>query len=106
MKPNYKLIFSDIIKKRYPEKKRECLPILSKRELSAEDIIILNKKLFGLPDKETQKTNQKHRSYNESDIVKMLEYQKTNTLSNIQLAKTFGLSRNTVAKWKKMFQPR
>lgn len=101
--PDYKTIYADILHKKHPEKKAECFPLLEKENLSVLDIIELNKKIFGIADKETQAENQKHRSYSKSDILSILDYQKKHKLNNIQLARHFGLSRNTVAKWKKTF---
>ena len=43
---NYNKIFSDIIAKKYPQKKEECLTLLQKETLSAIDIIELNQKNF------------------------------------------------------------
>ncbi len=100
--PNYRRIYSDILNK-HPEKKAECLPLLKKENLSVLDIIELNKIIFGIVDKQKQAENQKHRSYSKSDILKILDYQKKNNLNNTQLANNFSLSRNTIAKWKKMF---
>ena len=101
--PDYKTIYADILHKKHHEKKAECFPLLEKENLSVLDIIELNKKIFGIADKETQAENQKHRSYSKSDILSILDYQKKHKLNNIQLARHFGLSRNTVAKWKKTF---
>ena len=101
--PDYKTIYTDILHKKYPEKKAECFPLLEKENLSVLDIIELNKKIFGIADKETQAENQKHRSYSKSDILKILDYQKKHKLNNSQLSKHFKLSRNSVTKWKKMF---
>ncbi|CAM3415452.1 helix-turn-helix domain-containing protein [Empedobacter stercoris] len=95
--PNYKRIYSDILNKRYPEKKEVCKQIIQKANLSAFDVIMLNEKIFGT----NQSKNQKLRSYRKSDILKILDYQKKNNLNNSQLASHFHLSRNTVAKWKK-----
>lgn len=99
---NYKQIYSDILDKKFPEKSLECYSILNKRNLSAIDIIELNKKIFE-SNKETEHINQKYRSYNKSDILKILDYQKKHKFNNSQLALHFKLSRNSVAKWKKMF---
>lgn len=98
--PDYKTIYSDIIHKKYPEKESECSALLQKKDLSVMDIIELNKKIFGI----AQSENQKHRSYGKSDILKILHYQKKNNLNNIEVARHFRLSRNSVTKWKKMFQ--
>ena len=97
--PNYKRIYSDILTKRYPEKKEVCNPIIEKANLSAFDVIILNEKIFG----SNTSYNQKLRSYSKSDIIRFLDDQKKHNLNNSQLANYFKLSRNTVAKWKKMF---
>ncbi|MDQ0064389.1 helix-turn-helix domain-containing protein [Chryseobacterium lathyri] len=100
--PDYKTIYSDIIIKKFPQKKY-CLQLLQKKSLSVVDIMELNGKIFGIPDKETFIANQKHRSYNKTDIFEILNYQKENKLNNNQLAIKFKLSRNTVTKWKKYF---
>ena len=88
---NYNKIYGDIIAKKYPQKKEECLTLLQKETLSAIDIIELNQKIFGLK-KENEVTNQQHRSYSQSDILQILDYQKKHKLS-----------RNTVSKWRKIF---
>ena len=97
--PDYKRIYSDILLKKYPEKKEICTAFLEKQHLSAFDVIMLNEKIFGT----NQSKNQKLRSYRKSDILKILDYQKKNNLNNSQLANHFKLSRNTIAKWKKLF---
>jgi len=97
--PDFKLIYSDILDKQYPEKTSECQRLLTKRHLSVIDILELNKIIFG----KAEKVNQKYRSYNRYDILQILDYQKKNKLNNTQLACHFRLSRNSVARWKKMF---
>ena len=97
--PNYKRIYSDILKKKYPEKKELCNHIIKKENLSSFDIISLNEKIFGANPIQ----NQKLRSYSKSDIIKFLDYQKKHNLNNSQLVNHFKLSRNTVAKWKKYY---
>lgn len=103
MKPNYKNIYTDIILKKYPHKKEDCMPILRKINFSDLDVIELNKKIFGHQNKETESQNQKYRSYNQSTILEILDYQKKNMMNDSQLAKHFNMSRNTVSKWKKIF---
>ena len=66
---NYKQIFNDIIDTKFPHKKDDCLHLLNKEELSAIDIIRINKKIFG-QNNENEILNQKHRSYSKSDILK------------------------------------
>jgi hypothetical protein len=100
--PDYKRIYSDLIAEKFPNRE-ECKIILSKERLSELDVITLNSILFKDNNKDTILFNQKHRSYSQDTILEILQYQKKNKLNNIQVAKHFRLSRNTVAKWKKMF---
>lgn len=102
-KPNYKRIYSDIIDQKFPHKKAECQKLLNKKNLSSIDILKLNKKVFGFTDQELEKESQKHRSYNTADILNILDYQKNHKMNNHQVARHFGTSRNTIAKWKKIF---
>ncbi|MGX5685493.1 helix-turn-helix domain-containing protein [Chryseobacterium cucumeris] len=101
--PDYKRIYNDIIVKEFPEKRDSCQRLLQKESLSVMDIMKLNEKIFGIPDKETFAASQKHRSFMKKDILKMLDYQKKNKLNNTQFAIHFKLSPNTVTKWKKSF---
>jgi len=100
--PYYKKIYFDILTKKYPDKLNECNKILSKEELSVLDIIQLNQKIFG--NDEIFSENQRLRSYDYESIVKILNYQKKNNLSNTQLSIHFKMSRNTIAKWKSKFK--
>ena len=99
---NYQQIFRDILDTKYPEKKKVCIPLLQKENLSAMDIVKINTKIFGI-SRENETSNQKHRSYHKSDIFHILDYQKKHNCNNSRLANHFKLSRNTVTKWKKMF---
>ncbi|WP_347216534.1 helix-turn-helix domain-containing protein [Chryseobacterium sp.] len=101
--PDYKKIFSDILDKKFPEKINLCKPILHKKELSQLDVITLNNRIHGRPEKSIDSTNQKLKAYNETTILEILNYQKEYQLNNVQLANHFCLSRNTVAAWKKRF---
>jgi len=103
LRPDYIRIYTDIINKKKPDKKGECKNLLRKEELSVLDILELNRKIFGNLDKEIEMINQKFRSYQESDILQILDYQRKNNLNNIQIANHFKTSRNTIAKWKKLF---
>ncbi|MEY8760554.1 helix-turn-helix domain-containing protein [Chryseobacterium tongliaoense] len=101
--PDYKRIYIDIIEKKFPQKRKFCEKILNKSKLSILDIIQLNALIFEHTKKETSKINQQLRSYDQQSIFEILEYQKKNNYSNTQLAQYFKLSRNTVAKWKKLY---
>lgn len=102
--PDYKKIYSDIIERKFPHKQKECEKLLEKKILSALDIVELNNRIFGTKDQNFKKMNQKLRSYSESDILRILEYQKNQKMNNLQIAEHFGLSRNTMTKWRRMFQ--
>ncbi|MBB6371845.1 helix-turn-helix domain-containing protein [Chryseobacterium shigense] len=96
--PDYKKIYIDILKKKYPEKAERCTVILQKEQLTSLDVVHLNEIIFG---KESAVKNQAHKSYDTEAIHEILNYQSKNSLSNSQLARHFRISRNTVAKWKK-----
>ncbi|MBP2616977.1 helix-turn-helix domain-containing protein [Chryseobacterium jejuense] len=102
MRPDYKRIYNDIIIKKYPQKKEECQFILQKEELSLMDVIKLNQKIFC--KKENNIGNQKHRSYDKSFIIEVLSYQKKVRITNKELSAHFKISRNTITKWRKIFQ--
>ena len=98
---DYKRIFYDLLAKKHPERLPEFQDILNKDSLDELDVLTISEKISAT--KKAKSENGKYRSYNKSTILKILDYQKTNQLNNSQLAKHFNLSRNTVAKWKKMF---
>lgn len=100
--PDYKRIYSDIVDLQFPEKKDDCKKLLSKARLSAIDILLLNEKIFG-KNKNQKQLNQRHASYTKHDILIMLEHQKKHNLNNTELARHFSLSRNSIARWKKIF---
>lgn len=102
-RPNYKRIFKDIIQLKFPEKENELNPFFEKEQLSALDVIRLNQLLFNSNKKQQQAKNSKYKSYTKTDILKILEYQKKHNLTNIELAKEFKMSRNTITKWKKTY---
>lgn len=100
--PEYKKIYTDMISRKYPEKFEVCKDLLSKKELDSLDIISISEKLFDNLEGISM-LNQRHRSYSKSAILKILDYQKKYGFTNTQLAHHFKLSRNTVAKWKRIF---
>ncbi|WP_080777846.1 hypothetical protein [Chryseobacterium phocaeense] len=95
--PDYKKIYQDILRKKYPEKTEACTTILKKKQLTSMDVVLLNEIIFG---KESI-INQPHKSYDCNTIHEILNFQIKNQLNNSQLAKHFKLSRNTILKWKK-----
>lgn len=100
--PDYKKIFKDIIQYQYPQKAKACESILNKESLTGIDVITLNNLIFEPRSQETVVFNQKHHFYDKQSIMQILEYQKKHNLNNTQVAQKYKLSRNTVAKWKKL----
>ncbi|SHF79519.1 transposase [Chryseobacterium sp. OV279] len=102
LSPDYKRIYTDIIDEKYPEKRGICKNILNKKELSILDVLNLNTLIFSNAGKETLKSNQQLRSYDENTIREILQYQRKNNINNNQLALHFKLSRNSITKWKRL----
>lgn len=101
--PDYVKIYRDMIDMKFPEKEILCRNILNKNDkLSLLDIIKLNTLIFGKATNGNTE-NQKYKSYDKETILYILNYQKKNKLSNIQIANHFKMSRNTISKWKKLF---
>ncbi|NML71784.1 helix-turn-helix domain-containing protein [Chryseobacterium sp. RP-3-3] len=94
--PNYQKIYEDLIK----FKGLEDYMTVPKLERSI-DIIKFNK----LISKQTvnEIVTRQGRSYDEDSILELLHYQIKYDMSNTQLALEFKLSRNTVARWKKIY---
>lgn len=97
--PDYKRIYQDFIAAKCPEKKESVKVFLSQDSLSLSDVLKINRIIFFDGSSE----NQKFKSYDKQAILEILNYQKKHQLNNRQLANHFKLSRNTVAKWKRMF---
>ncbi|MCW3160827.1 helix-turn-helix domain-containing protein [Chryseobacterium oryctis] len=102
-RPNYQKIYHDMIMKKFPDQMDNFKTLLGQENLSTLTILKINDKLFGMKNRESYLQNTKLASYTKSDILQMLDYQRKNQLNNTQLANHFGLSRNTVGKWKKRF---
>jgi len=101
--PDFKKIYTDIIQKKFPEKEKACQNILNKKVLTELDVIAINNLIFAPFSEDLVKSNQRHRSYCKSTIIKILEFQKESGMNNTKLARHYKLSRNTVSKWKKLF---
>ncbi|MBD8080918.1 helix-turn-helix domain-containing protein [Chryseobacterium caseinilyticum] len=103
MTPDYRKIYTDLISKKYPEKMKACSRLLNKKKFGMMDVLSISSILTGDHSRDEVCLNQRHRAYDEKAVREILHYQKVNRLNNIQLASHFKLSRNTVAKWKKLF---
>ncbi|WP_313611685.1 helix-turn-helix domain-containing protein [Chryseobacterium arthrosphaerae] len=91
-----------MIQIKFPEKEMYCRNILDNEKLSPKDILKLNSIISG-NSKSIIALNQKYKSYDKETILYILDYQKKNNLNNIQIARHFNMSRNTVTKWRKLF---
>lgn len=76
----------------------KCDEIDLKKMYSSESLD-LNNKIFGYKSK----IDRKHYAYLKSDIIEILNFQKKHCLNDVQLAKHFKISRNSIANWKKIF---
>lgn len=99
--PDYKKIFTDLIERKYPDKKTLCSSYLNKKELTQFDVMELTK-IINHQNKHINKFNQKRKSYNHKSIQKILEYQKAYNLTDTETARHFKMSRNTIKKWKNL----
>lgn len=104
-RPFYKKLYADMIRDKYPEKADCCATFLKKETWIALDVIQINEILFG-SGKETSdaKIDKKHRAYDTESIRKILRYQQERGLTNQDIAEEFGVSRNTISKWKIAFR--
>ena len=101
--PDYRRIYEELIRKKFPEQWNALQPFLVHKQLTYFEVNRLNELLFGQKNKAQQAQAQKYKSYDKETILKILDYKKKHKLNNTQLALHFKLSRNTVAKWLKIF---
>ncbi|MDR1706793.1 MAG: hypothetical protein LBR46_02190 [Prevotella sp.] len=102
-RPFYHKLYADLIREKCPGKEQECFFYLQKENWTALDVIKVNELLFGSKKRADQSIDKKHRSYDQESIKQILMYQCNNMLNNNEVANKYGLSRNTIAKWKKLF---
>jgi len=101
--PNYKIIYTDILKKKFPYKEKECESLMNKENLAAHDIIKLNEKIFGKTSNTSEKLNRKLLSYSKSDILKCWTIRKNTTLIIASLPGTLNLAGTALLNGKKVF---
>lgn len=103
--PDFKQIYTDIIIEKFPEKISDPVVINKLDSLStAIDILKFNKLIFGQAEYAVEIKSQRLRSYDESSIREILNYQNNNKLTNAETANHFQTSRNTIAKWKSIYK--
>jgi len=103
-RPDYQKIYSDLISRKFPEKKELCSHLLKKKIFCTLDVIKIERIICSFRDETKFVFDQKHKSYDEQTILEILNFGKVNGLSNIRLAEHFLLSRNTIMKWKKIYK--
>ena len=103
-RPRYNKLYADLIREKCPEKMSLCNDYFQKENWTSLDVMYVNDLLFGHEKKKSEMAiDQKHRAYDVESIKDILKDQLRNKLNNIQVATKYKLSRNTVAKWKKLF---
>lgn len=103
MRPNYTKIYEDLVKTKYPHK----LPVVEnslKNINSFNSVIKINQLISSDKDINAFKENQKGKVYDEPSIIEILEYQKKYRLNNSETSIHFCISRNTLARWKKIYK--
>ncbi|MFV0190169.1 helix-turn-helix domain-containing protein [Empedobacter falsenii] len=99
VKPNYQKIYQDIIKRNFPEKIEQTKKLL-KKNMNVLDIMKVSEILNANKTVE----NQKHKSYDLNSVLEILKFQQKNNYTNTYTADKFKISRNTVAKWRKIYE--
>jgi hypothetical protein len=103
-RPYYHKLYADLIRDKYPDREADCRIYLQKENWTALDVIRVNELLFRQPKHGTDKrTDQMHRAYDRQSIQQILLYQQANRMNNKEIACMYSISRNTIAKWKKLF---
>lgn len=96
--PNYQKIYEDMLRSKGLEEIRE-IPCFKK----CNDIIKFNNLISDKKDKALVITNQRSKAYDEESILEILNYQKKHGFNDSELSRVFKLSRNTIYKWKKVY---
>jgi len=101
-KPDFGRIFREIAQKK---KHSESVigHIVNIEEWNSLNVIKVSEKIGEKPRGKNLKLNRKHRAYDEQSVKEILNYQKINNLNNSEMMRLFNISRNSIAKWKKMF---
>jgi len=100
--PDFGKIFREMAEKKNILKNQQGC-IAEQKEWNSLDVIKINEELFAKDNKENLRFNQKHRAYDESSIKELLEYQQKHKLNNTEMMSLFKISRNTIARWKRIF---
>ncbi|MCW3159994.1 helix-turn-helix domain-containing protein [Chryseobacterium oryctis] len=104
MRPNYNKIYQDMLRLEHPDKLKDpkILKMLKKLD-TTEEVLKFNDKIFKR-SKESERNNQKLKTYDKKTMLKLLEYQQKHGFSTSYMSKKYKISRTTIAKWKKTFE--
>ncbi|MCD9855717.1 hypothetical protein LUD75_13420 [Epilithonimonas sp. JDS] len=101
MKPNYTKIYLDLIKFR---KKDDVISDSLLEKINnikiVKDVLEIERELF---KNDNSAYNQKLRCYDEKTVKSILEHQRLNKITNTELGQKYKVSRNTIAKWRKIY---
>ncbi|WP_370900464.1 helix-turn-helix domain-containing protein [Chryseobacterium gossypii] len=93
-----------MLKQQNPEKLKEPkIKKLLENLNTTEDILSFNEKVFKVSG-ESQKINQKLKTYDRRTMMKLLKYQKKHGFSTSYMSRKYNISRTTLSKWKKTFE--
>ncbi len=104
MRPNYKKIYHDMLKLEHPEKLKDpkIRELLDKLH-TTEDVLNFNEKIFE-QSKESEKNNQRLKTYDKKTMFKLLQYQQKHGFSTSYMSRKYKISRTTISNWKKTFE--
>jgi hypothetical protein len=103
LRPNYKRIYHDILKEKYPEKLQDAKVLYLLDNLKTVDDILKINALVSDSSRKSSTNNQKLKNYDKQTVLKLLQYQKKHQLSTKFMSKKYNMSRNTISKWWKLF---
>ncbi len=99
--PNYFNIYFDLINEKFPSKIGLLDQYLEHKTITALDVLTLEKKLFKKVQEQVS-NRAVFRAYKLEDIKVIIDFQTKNNWTNTKVAKHFGVSRNSIIKWKKI----
>lgn len=104
-RPYYDVLYKDMIRDKYPQKQELLNKLIVDKEWIALDVIEINNILFKKNETEgAEDLDMPHRAYDKRSILKILYYQSEMNLNNTEIVELYGMSRNTLAKWKKAYK--
>lgn len=103
---NFKVLYKDIIKDKFPEFEFDNTIISKIDDLdnSAMKIFYLNNFIFYNTENSLDNIDSRLKSYTENEILDILRYQNAFNLSNTEIVKEFRMSRTTLILWKRRFK--